>query len=69
MRLDLKGICASPGAACAARSGKPSHVLLAMGYTETEAAGFLRFSLGWNTTEQEIRSTAAAIADIYRKRR
>jgi len=68
MRLDLKGICVSPGAACAAGNGSPSHVLLAMGYTEEEAARFVRFSLGRTTTEEEIRQTAAAAADICKKR-
>lgn len=67
-RLDLKGICASPGAACAARSSKPSHVLLCMGYTPKEAAEFVRFSLGRNTTEEEIRHTAAVVSDIVNRR-
>lgn len=68
VRLDLKGICASSGAACAARSAKPSHVLLSMGYRPEEASEFLRFSLGRNTTEEEIRHTVAVIADIVKKR-
>lgn len=68
MRLDLKGICVSPGAACAARSGAPSHVLLSMGYSPTQAAEFVRFSPGRNTTAEEIYQTIAAIADIYQKR-
>lgn len=67
-RLDLKGICASPGAACAARSSNPSHVLLSMGYTPKEAAEFVRFSLGRNTTKEEIYHTAAVISDIVKKR-
>ena len=68
VRLDLKGICASPGAACAARSAKPSHVLLSMGYSPKEAAEFVRFSLGRNTTEEEIYRTLSVIADIVKKR-
>lgn len=68
MRLDLKGICASPGAACAAASGQPSHVLRSMGYSPKEAAEFVRFSPGRNTTRDEIIQTAAAIADILKKR-
>ena len=67
VRLDQKGICASPGAACAARSNTPSHVLLAMGYTHQEASEFVRFSLGRNTTEAEIRETVAAIQAICKK--
>lgn len=69
MRLDMAGICASPGAACAARSSAPSHVLLSMGYSPTEAAEFVRFSPGRNTTTEEIHTAASAAAQIYRKRR
>lgn len=69
MRLSLKGICASPGAACAARNQEPSHVLLSMGYPPAEASRFLRFSLGRNTTPQEIFETVAAVEAIYKRRR
>lgn len=69
LRLDLKGICASPGAACAAGKGQPSHVLRSMGYSPEEAARFVRFSLGPGTTAEEIHTTAAVIAGICSKRR
>lgn len=68
VRLDLKGICASPGAACAARSSKPSHVLLSMGYRPKEVADFVRFSLGRNTTAEEIHHTVAVISSIIKTR-
>lgn len=68
VRLDLMGICASPGAACAARNTAPSHVLLSMGYSEKEASEFIRFSPGRNTTTEEIYKTVAAVADILKKR-
>lgn len=68
MLLDLKGICVSPGAACAARSSAPSHVLLSMGYTPKEASEFVRFSLGRNTTSQEIHHTISVVSEICRKR-
>ena len=63
-RLDLKGICASPGAACSSRDHTPSHVLLSMGYTPGEAAEFLRFSLGVLTTPEDIQKTIQVIAEI-----
>jgi len=69
MRLDLQGICVSPGAACAARDPQPSHVLLAMGFSETHARESLRFSLGRNTTEAEIQQTIRAVGAIVRSRR
>ena len=69
LRLDRKGICTSPGAACGARSGEPSHVLLSMGYTPKEAAQFVRFSPGRDTTDPDIDRTVSAVADILSKRR
>lgn len=68
VRLNLMGICVSPGAACAARDTKPSHVLLAMGRTEAQAKESVRFSLGRNTTEEEIRQTLEAVETILRTR-
>jgi cysteine desulfurase len=52
--LDLDGICASAGAACASGSLKPSHVLTAMGLSSTQAHGSLRFSLGPETQEADV---------------
>ena len=69
VRLDLMGICVSPGAACGARDPKPSHVLLSMGCSEPHARGSLRFSLGRNTTEEEIRLTLSALDEILRHRK
>lgn len=69
MRLDLQGICVSPGAACAARDPKPSHVLLAMGLREERARNSLRFSLGRNTTEEEIQKTLQAVFAILSSRK
>ena len=51
--LDLKGVAASGGAACSAHAALPSHVMLAMGRTEAEAAGAVRVSFGRETTEEE----------------
>lgn len=68
IRLDSQGVCASPGAACAARSGAPSHVLLAMGFPSEEASEFVRFSLGWNTTREQILQTTDIVSQIIRKR-
>jgi cysteine desulfurase len=61
MALDLEGICASSGSACMVGSVVASHVLLAMGVPATLAGSAVRFSLGHETTEQEI-DQAGAIA-------
>ncbi len=52
--LDLQGISASFGAACQSGATEPSHVLLAMGLTPTQARASLRLSLSRLTTEAEI---------------
>jgi len=52
--LDLDGIAASVGSACATGSTEVSHVLAAMGYPDEEARGSLRLSLGRSTTDAEI---------------
>ncbi len=59
--MGLEGIAVSNGSACTAASIDPSHVLLAMGLTETEAFSCLRFSLGRFNTEADIDATADAI--------
>ena len=52
--LDMQGISASFGAACQSGATEPSHVLLAMGLTPTEARSSLRLSLSRLTTAEEI---------------
>jgi cysteine desulfurase len=54
MALDLAGIAASSGSACASGSLDPSHVLLAMGLSMEEALGSLRLTTGYATTDEEI---------------
>lgn len=65
--LDQAGIAASAGAACASGALEPSHVLLAMGCSEREARSSLRFSFGWENTEEEVREAAAIVIDRANK--
>jgi cysteine desulfurase len=44
----------SNGSACNAASTLPSHVLKAMGQTDSEAFSAIRFSFGWENTEEQI---------------
>ncbi len=67
MNLDREGICASSGAACSSGSIEPSHVLRALGFTNTEAAAGVRLSLGRGTTVEEIDRTATAITRIVER--
>jgi len=52
--LDLKGLAVSTGAACSSGAIEPSHVLLAMGLKPERARASIRFSLGKQTTEDDI---------------
>lgn len=52
--LDLKGLAVSTGAACSSGAIEPSHVLIAMGLRPDQARSSIRFSLGKQTTEEDI---------------
>jgi len=54
LSLDIQGIEASTGSACASGSLEPSHVLMATGVGPELAHGSIRFSLGWGITEDDI---------------
>ncbi len=61
--LDERGVCASAGAACASGAIEPSPVLLAMGVGKDEAGSALRLTLGPSTTDEDVRTAAAAVAE------
>ncbi|MDX1251258.1 MAG: cysteine desulfurase [Gammaproteobacteria bacterium] len=63
MNLDRKGIAVSSGSACASGSGKPSHVLLAMGVAEDLARGAIRISLGKDNTRWDVESFVAVLRE------
>jgi cysteine desulfurase len=68
IRLDLEGIAASAGSACAAGSLEPSHVAAAIGLDDRHRSGVVRFSLGRTTTDNEvdevIRRLPALVASV-----
>ncbi|MGH7660303.1 MAG: cysteine desulfurase family protein [Vulcanimicrobiaceae bacterium] len=59
--LDLEGIAASAGSACATGSLEPSHVIAAVHGRPAGVEATLRFSLGRTTTEAEIDQVAAVL--------
>lgn len=63
INLDRLGVAASSGAACSSGSVEPSHVLLAAGLSEQEAAEGLRFTFGRDNTERQARSAAECLAE------
>ncbi|MDO8499545.1 MAG: cysteine desulfurase family protein [bacterium] len=52
--LDERGIMCSTGSACTMDAPDPSHVLKAIGLTDTDAASSLRFSLGKINTRADV---------------
>lgn len=65
VNLDLAGIAVSSGSACTAGSIEPSHVLVAMFGKESDVLiNSIRFSFGFNTTEEQIIKAAEETARI-----
>lgn len=62
--LDLEGVAASSGSACASGSLDPSHVLLAMGLPYEMAHGSLRISLGRYNTPEEADRIIEAVTSV-----
>ncbi|MBQ4072777.1 MAG: cysteine desulfurase NifS [Clostridia bacterium] len=54
INLDLAGVAVSSGSACSSGSLEPSHVILALGVKEELAHSSIRFSLGKDTTQEEM---------------
>jgi cysteine desulfurase len=64
MQLDLAGVAASLGAACASGSRRASPTLVAMQVPENRIRSSIRFSFGAETTQDEIDEAIARIVDI-----
>ena len=71
MALDLAGLALSSGSACASGKVARSPVLAAMAVSPALAAGALRVSLGWNSTESDVARCLAAcervLETLYRR--
>ena len=67
MHLDLAGIAASSGSACSTGSVEPSHVLVAMGVPRELALGAIRFSLGRETTVDDVDRAAEVMPGVVAK--
>ena len=62
--LDSRGFALSSGAACAAGSAPPSHVLIAMGRSPREAKQGLRLSFGRSNTGEQVREMLEVLPTV-----
>jgi len=69
IRFDLGGFAVSAGSACSSGSMRPSHVLLAMGWSEPALREVVRVSFGRATGEAEVDAFAAAWRAIFAEAR
>ena len=67
--LDMKGVAASSGSACTAKTLEPSHVLRAIGLKHEEAHGSLLFTLGRRNTEEEVDYVIRIMPEIVERLR
>lgn len=67
--LDAAGVECSTGSACQAGVPQPSHVLLAMGYSEAQARGALRLTLGHTSTQEDVDAALAALPAVIERAR
>jgi cysteine desulfurase len=65
--LDLEGICASSGSACSAGSLEPSHVVSALGVDQNLANSLVRFSLGRDSTMEEVEQVVSLLPEVVRR--
>lgn len=67
--LDAAGFATSTGSACQAGVSRPSHVLIACGFTEDEARSTQRFSLGPDTTTEQVDALIRALPEVVERAR
>jgi cysteine desulfurase len=67
LMLDSIGVAASTGSACSSHDLSPSHVLLALDPDPVKAHGSLRFTLGYETTEEEINYVIKMLPGVVEK--
>jgi cysteine desulfurase len=63
-KMDEAGILASAGSACMWEITKPSHVLTALGLSDEEGQGTIRFSLGYGNTSAEVATVVATLSKL-----
>jgi len=64
IKFDQEGLAVSIGSACSVRARKASRVVMALRLGEERATNSIRFTLGRNTTEEEIDNAIKRIVEI-----
>lgn len=67
MALDLEGFALSTGSACHSGAVKPSHAVMSLGYSESEARSVIRISLLPGTEESDVQRLAAALKKVLKR--
>ncbi len=67
--LDLEGVCVSSGSACSVGALEPSHVVAALGVEPSLATAMIRFSLGRNSTREEVEFVGVFLPEIVQRSR
>jgi len=69
LMADVRDVAFSAGSACASGSGRPSHVLEAIGLAAAQARSSIRLGFGRYTTVEEIDTAMALIRDAADRQR
>lgn len=69
LNLDLRGIAASAGSACASESEDPSHVLMAIGVPRDTARGSLRLTVGSANSDDDVEYVLEVLPEIVERLR
>jgi cysteine desulfurase len=64
IQLDEAGIMAASGSACSASSEEPSKVLESIGLSKQQIQSSLRFTMGRQTTESDIKKTTQILSSL-----
>ena len=64
---ECRSVMFSAGSACASGSGRPSHVLKAIGLSDAQAKNSIRLGWGRYTTLDEIETAAKAINEAAKE--
>ena len=67
IELDARGIACSAGSACSAQTKAESYVIMALGYDEARAKSSVRFTLGRETTRQDLDYVLESLKEILKK--